>query len=297
MLSSFFWIGCGEIFDSGNGDGDDGIHPPPSGNVDEIEIVTWNIQNFPKSESTVEKVIAFMEVLDADIYCIQEIEEKSIIGDIAEALNGYDSIISNETWYIHLGMIYRSSMLEVDSVQDFFIDHSGFASRPPLKVDFIYEVGDSQYSFTVINMHLKCCGNGYIDEGNEYDEEYRRYGASIALKNYLDISMDNDNVIVVGDWNDDIFEEFDSNNVFMNFIEDEDNFMFADMSIANGSSAFWSYPSWPSHIDHVLITDELFDEFQYSGIFTIRADDFIDNYFTDVSDHRPVMWKFQPNFE
>tara|TARA_B100000315_G_scaffold20204_1_gene17753 strand:- start:6581 stop:7918 length:1338 start_codon:yes stop_codon:yes gene_type:complete len=271
-------------------------YPSEHGDNYQIEIVTWNIQNFPKSDQTVGKVISFMEDLDADIYCIQEIEEKSKINDIAEALNGYDSFISETTYYLHLGVIYKSTILELEEVDDYFIDHSGFASRPPLKVDFIYEIDNSQYNFTVIIMHLKCCGDGNIDAGNEDDEEYRRYGASIALKNYIDNSMDNDNVIVVGDWNDLIVEENDSNNIFMNFIEDEDNYYFADMSIAQGPSSYWSYPAWPSHIDHILITNELFDEFDTSEISTIRADDYIDDYFNDVSDHRPVMWKFIPNF-
>lgn len=300
LLSLFIWFGCGKVYDPDNDNGNDGIDPPPSGEVDQIEIVTWNIQNFPKSDQTVGKVISFMEDLDADIYCIQEIEEISKFGEIADALDGYDFFISETTYYLHLGVIYKSTMLELEEVDDYFIDHSGFASRPPLKVDFIYEIDNSQYSFTVINLHLKCCGNGDFDEGNEDDEEYRRYGASIELKNYIDNSMDNENVIIVGDWNDYIVEEDESNNVFMNFIEDEDNFMFADMEIANGSSAFWSYPGWGangSHIDHILITDELFDEFDTSEISTIRADDYIDEYSIHVSDHRPVMWKFKPNFE
>ena len=287
-------MSCGEVI-SCNANDNGGIDPPPSGEVDEIEIVTWNIEHFPKSDLTVEKTITIMDTLDADIYCIQEITDVTNFENVADALDGYNAIISTEAW--SLGVIYRSTMLTASNIEEFFLDHSGFATRPPLKVDFSYQIDEAQYFFSVINLHMKCCGDGEIEHENENDEEFRRYGASITLKNYIDASMDNDNVIIVGDWNDLIVEEVESNNVFMNFIEDEDNFMFVDMSIANGSTANWSYPSWPSHIDHILITNELFDEFQYSLISTIRADDFIDNYFTDVSDHRPVMWKFQPNFE
>ena len=38
------------------------------------------------------------------------------------------------------------------------------------------------------------------------------------------------------------------NNVFQSFIDDTVNYVFADMLISQGSSADWSYPTWPSHL-------------------------------------------------
>jgi hypothetical protein len=69
------------------------------------------------------------------------------------------------------------------------------------------------------------------------------------------------------------------------------------MEIADGSSADWSYPWWPSHIDHILITNELFDELDNSSsvIQTIKIDEFMDggfdDYYDNISDHRPVALK------
>ena len=73
--------------------------------------------------------------------------------------------------------------------------------------------------------------------------------------------------------------------------------MFADLEIASGSKTEWSYPSWPSHLDHILITNELFDEFkrETSIISTIKVDEYVgDNwwvYDNNISDHRPVAIK------
>ena len=80
-------------------------------------------------------------------------------------------------------------------------------------------------------------------------------------------------------------------------LNDTENYLFADMDIAQGTSSGWSYPTWPSHIDHILITNELFDEFENnsSDIQTIKIDDYFEGgwsaYDQNVSDHRPVALK------
>ena len=76
-------------------------------------------------------------------------------------------------------------------------------------------------------------------------------------------------------------------------LDDSENYLFTDMEIAQGNSNGWSYPSWPSHLDHILITNELFDNNLYVEV--IRIDDFIDGGFSqydqNISDHRPVALK------
>jgi len=130
------------------------------------------------------------------------------------------------------------------------------------------------------------------------DEETRRYTASNLLKEYIDTNLPNENVIVLGDLND-ILTDAVANNVFQMIINDAENYLFADMDIAEGSSADWSYPWWPSHIDHIIITNELFDEFVNGGsaVQTIKIDEYMeggfDDYYENISDHRPVALKIE----
>ena len=130
------------------------------------------------------------------------------------------------------------------------------------------------------------------------DEETRRYTASNLLKEYIDTKLPNENVIVLGDLND-ILTDAVANNVFQMIINDTENYLFADMEIAEGSSADWSYPWWPQHIDHILITNELFDEFVNGGsaVQTIKIDEYMeggfDDYYENISDHRPVALKLE----
>mgnify|MGYP001215660324 CR=1 FL=1 len=136
-----------------------------------------------------------------------------------------------------------------------------------------------------------------VQMNNDSDEEKRRYDAIGLLREYIDTNLSDKNVIVLGDLNDDISES-SSNNVFQ-LVLDDPNYQFADIDIANGSSSNWSFPSWPSHLDHILITNELFDEFNTSEVQTIKLDQYISGgwgqYDQNISDHRPVFMKIYPN--
>ena len=114
----------------------------------------------------------------------------------------------------------------------------------------------------------------------------------------IGINFSNANVIVVGDFNDDL-TDIQENNVFQQFLNDETNYRFADFSIANGPIYNWSFPNWPSHLDHILITNELFDNVEDIQTILLREN----NYYTypgvyenNVSDHQPVGIKlfFEP---
>ena len=76
----------------------------------------------------------------------------------------------------------------------------------------------------------------------------------------------------------------------MNFINDIENYYFSDMYIAEGSSSDWSFPSWPSHLDHILITNELLHP--NLEVQTLKLEHYIAGgwgaYHTYISDHRPV---------
>ena len=62
------------------------------------------------------------------------------------------------------------------------------------------------------------------------------------------------------------------------------------MHIAEGPPSEWSFPNWPSHLDHILIYN------QYSetnlNTQTLKLDNYLiggwDKYDNYISDHRPV---------
>ena len=81
--------------------------------------------------------------------------------------------------------------------------------------------------------------------------------------------------------------------MFKNFIEDSDNFLFTTMEIAEGPSSGWSFPSWPSMIDQIVISNELFDNNVSTQV--LKLEECLSNYADAVSDHRPVLLKLSTN--
>jgi len=167
--------------------------------------------------------------------------------------------------------------------------------RKPLIMELLFDGN----KYIIINNHLKCCGDGIMNTSDPWDEETRRYDACVLIDEYIDDNFADDNVIVLGDLNDLLTDEL-PNNVFQVFFDDPENYLFTDMAIAEGSPANWSYPSWPSHLDHILISNELFDEFESESSVstTLRIDDCFEGgfweYEQNISDHRPVALKFYP---
>ena len=78
------------------------------------------------------------------------------------------------------------------------------------------------------------------------------------LEEYINNNIADENVIILGDLNDEIQEE-EANNVFWNFISKPDEYLFADMDIAMGDTDYWSWPGWSSnysaHLMHILISN------------------------------------------
>ena len=159
-----------------------------------IEIVTWNIEQFPKlGQRTIDSVASIITSLNADIYCLQEISDLSKFIDLVEILDGYSYVESNATEYLNLVVLYKNNQFLVRNQSDLFTDSMyDFASRPPLRIEMTF-TGENPIDFTLINMHLKCCDNGFN----------RRVSSANILYDYLNSSIQAGvvNHIIVGDWN------------------------------------------------------------------------------------------------
>lgn len=245
-----------------------------------LEIVTWNIENYPMSGTVEESVLEIIEQMDPDVIAIQELTSMSAFSDLLGELSGWTGAIERFNGSnLMLGYLYKNSEVTITTAaQNLFNDMSEenndafTAFRRPLLTKITHTNG---LEVTLINVHLKCCDGS----------EGRRRLASQKLKDYIDTNLASEEVMVLGDFNDEIVDSED--NVFQNFIDDAANYHFATMDIASGSTGNWSYPSFPSHIDQILITDELFERVITTE--TLLLDNCNDDYLNSVSDHRPVI--------
>ena len=295
-----------------------------------LDIITWNIEHFPKNgNTTIDAIIDIIRDLNVDIFAFQEIESASSFNELVSSLecqevlynafgdcnqslgwlnteNGCEEIFGCENYDIatkfyldyndcnnacnvywegfransasysmNLAYIYNSSKVTINNIYEIFNDDWWSFPRSPLVIEFEYNDNE----IIMINNHFKCCDGS----------EDRRESAVNLLKEYIVQEFNNKRVIIVGDLNDSITDS-ESSNVFVNILSDS-LFHFADMDIALSSSSNWSYPTYPSHIDHIIISNELFDNFN-NEIETIKIDyEFMggwSEYDSKISDHRPV---------
>ena len=268
----------------------DGPYPDLSfGGDGTFELLTWNLKNYPTVAVDQPDYIAdIIAALQPDVVAVQEINSAYVFDQMVAGIPGYDGQVCNSTSYSgqDLAWIWRTETVTVNSLYDIFEHDSSPFPRDPAVMDLTFGGVD----LLVINNHLKCCGDGEITM-SEDDEEYRRLEACTLLDGWVEINAPERRVIIVGDMNDKL-NDMTSRNVFTPFLDDPDHYLFADMALATIPASY----SWKlqSHLDHILLSDELFADFAKatSMVATIRVDLHMTNALSEyqghVSDHFPV---------
>ena len=265
---------------------DTNVNLIPFGDIHSLDIITWNIERFPKKDlQTIDYVNNFISAFnDIDIIALQEIESQNDFNILVNSLDNWVGYRYSNSHYGELAyLINTTNIAIIDSPYPILEDYGYyFAYRPPYVTKILF----NNQEYILIDIHLKCCGDGQLDANDSGDEETRRLWSNYYLKQYVDTYFYNSNVIILGDFNDELTDQ-DSNNVFKDFIDDLD-YYFSDFDIASGDSNNWSFPGWPSHLDHILMVNQ-------PTIFTavtLRLDDYIiggwGKYNNYISDHRPV---------
>ena len=248
------------------------------GTQSSLDIVTWNIEHFPKNSSTVDTLIHIIPELFVDIIALQEIESSLSLNQLRAGLgtNWVSYIAEENSSWGELAYLINTNEVEITVPPYEILSQYSyyFAYRPPFAINITYQ----NHDYVIINVHYKCCDGS----------EDRRLQSSVYLDNYISQNLSNEKVIVVGDYNDLLI---DNPNVFTPFLNNPNEYQFTDYYIAQVDMINeWSFPSWPSHLDHILITNELFNLNQTTE--TILIDNLFFNstynYDTYLSDHRPV---------
>lgn len=246
-------------------------------NFHTFEIMTWNVREFPiEKEKTIQLIADIIKREDPDLIAFQEITSEPDFRILIKSLPGWEGIsLTNSE--LNPAFIFKLSEINwIGKAISLFPDEKYAFPRTPLMISVEHHSGLQLF---LINVHLKCCS------GTE--NETRRKVASTMLKTYIDDKLSNEKVMVLGDFNDELISSRENANVFSNFMMDSLNYVFTDMKIALGNPQYWSYPGWPSHIDHILITNELFESQVFTKTLTYDLCD--TSYLMKISDHRPLM--------
>ena len=132
------------------------------------------------------------------------------------------------------------------------------------------------------NIHAKAYG-----EESDYNQ---RINASRQLKVFLDNQRRSANVMVLGDFNDEILQSTYNNltSPYRNFDVDTEYTILTKSLEENGYTSYSRF----SMLDHILISSELEDEW-LEGTERVENPNYIGNYLSETSDHYPVWTRFQ----
>ena len=261
-----------------------------------LDVMTWNIEHFPKHKETISYVAQVINAVTPDILGLQEIESDSAFAALIVELNkgsleqwgGFRA--NSDEWDTDLAFIYNSDRIIIRSIREIYFEEEYDSPLPrrPLVLECDYK----GHSIVVMNNHLKAMPG----EKNEV----RREAAMELIDKYIVEHYKDDNFIMLGDLNDYITDD-EETNVFKVVLDRTDEYAFADMEIAANPEADWSYPyyKYRGHLDHILLSNELFDNFidHDNDIKVVVIERFMDggeqSRYDYITDHRPVIVKLR----
>ena len=294
----------------------------------QIEVISWNIQTFPQLSTTPNYVKSLLETWNADIYLFQEIIDKNTLINMVNLMPEYSYVISGETSNMHFALVYKNANSDCSACGIVNFNYSNelwsdtanyndndddptnnakyqFASRPPMENFVTWTNGTKSVDLYLIDIHYKCCGDNTLDLSNKGSETTRRHYASTLLRDYVINQRANDYVMIAGDFNN-IGEQSISNPSIAPLTNPDINsnyFKMADEYIFDQSNSTWSWQGWrssfaPSHLDHVIISQPLFqfESVSNSGIIDMLTETGMSAYDIDdkLSDHKPSYFRFYP---
>lgn len=282
---------------------EDAVTIPGQGTATTLDFGCWNIEwfgstgNGPTNESLQQaNVRDVISGTDLDIWGVEEVVSATAFNTLKANLPGYAGVLSNDasvtsgsSYYSSseqkVGLLYKTSVASVLSSRLILTNYDyDFAGRPPLEVKLRVTLNGVTRDIVVIVLHAKA-----ISDSASWQ---RRLNASNALKSYLDSTYPTTQVIVLGDFNDDVDTSITSGKAspYQNFVNDSLDYTFPTKALSDAKIS--STASYPDTIDHHLVTNELKARYVAGSAKAYRVDAYISNYANTTSDHFPVLTRY-----
>ncbi|WP_456868194.1 endonuclease/exonuclease/phosphatase family protein [Galbibacter sp. BG1] len=310
-------LACAEPFDPNNG-----IDIPKN---ETLDLVTWNIEWFgdegnspaagnPNSDAIQkDSVVTIMKKLDADIYTVVEISDDALFAQAVSELEGYDFVLSDATSYPNdsgtkqkIGFVYKTATVTpkktkalLKTIHPYYNGgDTSYLTDYPAEADRFYASGRLPFLMTadvtvngaseeinIIALHARANSSN----GPQLRYDMRKYDMEV-LKDSLDVMFPDTNLILAGDYNDDLDETVaDGINTtvssFEAFINDPDEYFLATLSLSE--AGYRSYAFRENMIDHISLSNELQDNFIENSA-AVHYEFYDSDYTNTVSDHFPV---------
>ncbi len=289
-----------------------------------LNIVNWNIEWFGSAASgPADEVLqqanakTTMEYINADAYALAEIVDATRFGNLVSSLAGGYSYVLGEFCSSgatpaacasaqKLAFVYKTSVFSNVTARPLMNNGTGSTAytnwasgRYPYLVNATVNKNGVTKNINFIVLHAKAQGTG-----TEVTDYNRRKGGVDEMKDTLNTYFSNANVMILGDFNDDldstivpeglgINPRISSYTTLISDSTDTDSYrsVTLPLSLLSKNSTF----SYADFIDHAVISNEMANAYInysatiYDDISSLAG---IANFSTTTSDHYPVMNSF-----
>ncbi|MTI31798.1 putative Ig domain-containing protein [Xanthovirga aplysinae] len=292
-----------------------------------LDVVSWNLEWFGSTMSgrgpsdvneQMENVKKILEQISADIYAVQEVSDEALLDEMLAQMPNYARVCSDYFSYYFEGnddpatnpaqklcFIYNTQTVNITDSRALFAGlfediHSGATTLPdyptdpkklwasgrlPHLISAEVNIGGVIKNIDLINLHAKAGSDQSSWERRTYDVQ--------LLKDSLDANYGENNLIILGDYNDDVNESINPGAVtpYQIFVDDTENYQIATQSLS--SRGFQSTINYNNVIDNIAVSDELFNQLYANSERIIIPIDWVTDYEYTTSDHLPVLTRIE----
>ncbi len=290
-----------------------------------FDIATWNIEwfgdenNFPASDATQrDSVLAIIEALNLDVLAVQEIADSALFRQLVDSLPGYDFQLSDAVSRPNdpgvkqqVGFIYNTATVSptefrplLNTIHPLYNggddsalinypepDRSRFYASGRLPYLMVADVTINGVTETLHMVALHARANSGSDPQGRYD--MRKFDVEV-LKDSLDAQFASTNLVLLGDFNDDIdvtvADITSTTSSYEVYINDPTNYNLATLPLS--TAGLRSFVFRENVIDHILLSSELNEEFLPTSA-RVGYEFFDTDYSSTASDHLPVSIRLQ----
>lgn len=299
-----------------------------------LDVTCWNVEWLGNTTSTpsplgptndaqqMTNVMSVLNTIKSDIFCIEEVcDHKQFIARIKTDLPKYKTrcqtkyyshffdtpeVPTNPTTFSQkVCFVYDSTVVTMVDTVSLLADVYTFpannwaSGRLPFLFIADVKIGNTTKQIHFVGLHAK--------SGSAIADYNRRKQDIIDLKAKLDTGYPNANLIMLGDYNDDLDTSIavSQSSSYKNFVND--NVDYKQISRALSLCGVSSTAKYPDIIDHFLVSNEFgvlpssgaTPSASLSGIYYLdktinvtRPINYVANYTTTTSDHYPVNARF-----
>jgi hypothetical protein len=285
-----------------------------------LEVVNWNVEWFgstgfgPTNENQQEQnVKTILQNVNADVYALTEVVDEGRLAAVVSQLDGYSYVIGNFGSHVNppdptggsvadaqkLAFVYKTSVFSNVTARPFInnqntssASYNNWSSgRYPFLMSADVTLNCVTKPVTFILVHAKA-------NTSPTNVSYaRRQAAAVELHDSLETYFAEANVIVLGDFNDDLDRTITDGinppvSSYKVFTDDVADFFSPTLALSEADKK--STVSYNDVIDHVMITNDI-QPYYMPGSATILTDaaNLVNNYSSTTSDHYPVFTRYQ----